>query len=206
MADEDPRKLLAGVRSTHSPDQAVPDEETQALSADSALLSAADPWKIAAAFQREIFRTQDSRLSHLDALGGIVVAAAIAVATFTGSLMRNDGVWIPGLVATGLLCGVTVGIALYARRERPKGKGQRGENMNDKGTKAERAVGRFQARVRTRTLGDAVEAAGLEFDAWYALSESINARRSVKGIFFVWAIIALLLEVAAAILSAYLSR
>src|SRR5688572_7236515 len=115
MTDEDPRKQLAGVRSTHSPDEVMSDDETQALAADSALLSAADPWKIAAAFQREIFRTQDLRLSHLDAAGGIVVAAAIAVATFTGSLMRNERVWIPGLVATGLLCGVTVAIALYAR-------------------------------------------------------------------------------------------
>jgi hypothetical protein len=206
MTDEHPSEQLAAVRSTHSQPEARSEDGTQVLPTDSALVSAADPWKIAAAFQREIFRTQDSRLSHLDALGGIVVAAAIAVATFTGSLMKNEQVSIPGLVATGVLCGVTVAIALYARRERPKGRGQRGEEMNDKGAEAKSAVGWFQAKVRTRTLGDAAEAAGLEFDAWYALSESINARRKVKGLYFVWAIIALLLEVAAAIFSAYMSR
>jgi hypothetical protein len=187
-------------------DEARADNDAQVLPIESAPASAADPLKIAAAFQREIFRTQDSRLSHLDALGGIVVAAAIAVATFTGSLMKNEKVSISGLIITGLMCAVTVGIALYARRERPKGRGEPAEAMNCKGREAERAVGGFQEKVRTRALGDAAETARLEFNAWYALSESINTRRKVKGAYYVWAVVALLLEVAAAIFSPYMSR
>jgi hypothetical protein len=114
-------------------DEARADDGAQVLPIESTAASAADPLKIAAAFQREIFRTQDSRLSHLDALGGIVVAAAIAVATFTGGLMKNEKVSISGLIITGLMCAVTVGIALYARRERPRGRGEPAEAMNCKG-------------------------------------------------------------------------
>jgi hypothetical protein len=81
-------------------DEAKADNGTEALPTESGRASAADPLKIAAAFQREIFRTQDSRLSQLDGLGGIVVAAAIAVATFTGSLVKNGNVSISGLITT----------------------------------------------------------------------------------------------------------
>jgi hypothetical protein len=41
--------------------------------------------------------------------------------------------------------------------------------MNCKGREAEKAVGGFQEKVRTRALGDAAETARLEFNAWYAL-------------------------------------
>jgi hypothetical protein len=82
-------------------DEARADNGTQVLPAESTRASAADPLKIAEAFQRKIFGTQDSRLSHLDALGGIVVAAAIAVATFTGSLMKNEDVSIAALSPQG---------------------------------------------------------------------------------------------------------
>jgi hypothetical protein len=78
--------------------------------------------------------------------------------------------------------------------------------MNCKGREAEKAVGGFQEKVRTRALGDAAESATLKFNAWYALSESINTRRKVKGAYYVWAVVALLLEVAAAIFSPYMSR
>ena len=170
------------------------------------MVSEVDSWKIAAAFQLQIFRTQDSRLAHLDALGGIVVAAAIAVATFTGSLIRTEGVSIPGLVTIGLLCVLTVGAALYARRERPKGRGKSAKVMKRTGKAARKAVAQFQASARAEPQCDAAEIARLEFDAWYHLSESINARRRVKVLYFLLAVVFLLLEVAAAIFSAYLSR
>ncbi len=170
------------------------------------MVSDVDSWKIAAAFQLQIFRTQDSRLAHLDALGGIVVAAAIAVATFTGSLIRNDRLSIPGLVTTGLLCVLTVGATLYARRERPKGRGKPAEVMKCTGEAAKEAVARFQSSARAEPQCDAADIARLEFDAWYSLSESINARRRVKVLYFLLAVVFLLLEVAAAIISAYMSR
>jgi hypothetical protein len=206
MAEDDPGKQLAIGRPNQLSNKASSNDVTPMPSSESPVVSTADPLKIAAAFQLQIFRTQDSRLSNLDALGGIVVAAAIAVATFTGSLMKNEHVSIPGLVATGLLCVVTVAIALYARRERPKGRGKPAKVMRRKGKAARRAVALFQEKVRTEQIHDAAETARLEFNASYALSESINARKKVKVLYFLLAIIFLLLEVAAAIFSAYMSR
>jgi hypothetical protein len=91
------KRLVNKARSNHS---------TQEPTAESHMVPEVDSWKIAAAFQLQIFRTQDSRLAHLDALGGIVVAAAIAA--FTGGLIRYQGVSIPGLVITESLCAITV--------------------------------------------------------------------------------------------------
>jgi hypothetical protein len=203
---EDPGKQLALGRPNHLPNKATSNHPTQEPTAASPMVSEVDSWKIAAAFQLQIFRTQDSRLAHLDALGGIVVAAAIAVATFAAGLMRNQKVSIPGLVITGILCVLTVAAALYARRERPKGGGKAGKVMQCTGDAAREAVARFQESTRAEPLANAAKIARLEFDAWYHLSESINARRRVKVFYFLLAVVFLLLEVAAAIFSAYLSR
>jgi hypothetical protein len=78
--------------------------------------------------------------------------------------------------------------------------------MKRTGKAARKAVARFQASARTEPPADAAEIARLEFDAWYALSESINARRRVKVLYFLLAVVFLLLEVGAAIFSGYMSR
>src|SRR3712207_4410453 len=48
--------------------------------------------KVAAVFERELFRIDDARLAATDTQAGILIAAAVAVATFTGGLVRNGAV------------------------------------------------------------------------------------------------------------------
>lgn len=183
----------------------TPDQNSQ-VQEEEVSASLDDAYKVSGAFQREIFRTQDSRLANVDALAGIVVAAAIAIATFAGTLVKEQRGSVIATLLTAAFCGLTVTIALLGRRERPKGWGRKGVEMAQKGVEAEKAVGMFQAAVRNRRLNNATDAAQLDFDAWYALSESLDARRKVKAVYFVLAVVALFMEVGFAIYLAFTSR
>jgi len=162
-----------------------------------------DALNIAAAFQREIFRINEGRLAGTDAQAGILIAAAVAVATFTGGLVKSGAVDFPGLVATGLLAVVVTVLALHARRERPRALSRSAaEQMKTTGQEAGEKVGEMYDLAKVPTFADPVAAARAEFDAWYALSASIKARRTVKVAWYVIAVVGLLLEVGAAVYTA----
>ena len=111
--------------------------------------SAVEAMKLAAAFQREIFRTDDGRLTSADAQADILIAAAVAVATFTGGLVRNGDIDPRGLVATGALAVVVTMLALFARRERPGTFGRSKAEMDSTGSEAGRRVGECTTPSRT---------------------------------------------------------
>jgi hypothetical protein len=162
-----------------------------------------DAINIAAAFQREIFRINEGRLAGTDAQAGILIAAAVAVATFTGGLVKSGDVDILGLVATGVLAVVVTVLALHARRERPWAlRRSAAADMEATGAEAGQKVGEMYALARDESFADPVVAARAEFDAWYALSASIKARRRVKTAWYVTAVAGLLLEVGAAVYTA----
>jgi hypothetical protein len=211
-----PRRRDRSAPASHSLDddiarlrQRLSEAEAGALRNDSAPtgeLDAASPLEatsIPAAFQREIFRIGDSRLAATDAQAGILIAAAVAVATFTGGLVKNGHVHPPGLVVTGALAILVTTMALYARRERPRWPGKRGTKMHVAGDLARVRVNQVHDLVRSdHPSADAIRAASAEFNAWHALADSITSRREVKDRCYVAAIAVLLIEVCAAIWTA----
>jgi hypothetical protein len=158
-----------------------------------------DANNIASAFQREIFRINEGRLASTDTQAGILIAAAVTVATFTGGLVKSGDVDIAGLVSTGALAVVVTILALHARRERPWALSRSAAaEMEQTGVLAGKKVGQMYDSARDESFGDPVAAARAEFAAWYALSASIKARRRVKTAWYVIAVVGLLVEVAAA--------
>jgi hypothetical protein len=162
-----------------------------------------DAARIPAGFQREIFQIGDARLTATDAQAGILIAAAVAIATFTGGLVKNGHVSEPGLLTTGSLAIVVTVLALHARRERPAYPGKRSTKMELAGDLARIRVNRVHDLVHADgPPGDATGAALTEFAAWHALSDSVSARREVKDRWYVAAVVVLLFEVGAAIWTA----
>ncbi|WP_448638958.1 hypothetical protein [Geodermatophilus sp. URMC 63] len=80
---------------------------------------------VAAAPQREVFRIGEGRLAGTDAQAGILIAAAVAVVTFTGGLVESGDVDVIGLVATGVLAVVVTVLALHATGRGVVPRGQR---------------------------------------------------------------------------------
>jgi len=159
--------------------------------------------KIPAAFQQEIFDIGDRRLTATDAQAGILIAAAVAIATFTGGLVKSGQVDEPGLVTTGLLAIAVTVLALHARREPPRYAGRRFTKMQLAGELARIRVNRVHDLVHDGgPPGDAAGAALTEFAAWHALSDSVSARREVKDRWYGAAVVFLLFEVCAAIWTA----
>ena len=131
--------------------------------------------KIPPAFQREVFRISDTRLASTDAQAGILIAVAVAVATFTGGLARDGGLHLLGLLVTGALAIVVTVLALYARRERPTYPGKRGIKMQLAGELARVRVNQVHDLLRIGgSLDDATGAALAECNAWHVLSDSIT--------------------------------
>jgi hypothetical protein len=156
--------------------------------------------KIAASFQRELFRINDGRLANTDAQAAILIAAAVAIATFTGGLVRTGEIHGLGLVGTGASAVLVTVLALYARRERPRFLGL-STAMKRTGDQAGDKVAKMYDLVQNGSLDD-LKTARAEFDAWYALSASIKARREVKSTWYVSAVVVLLLELGVAIYTA----
>jgi len=156
--------------------------------------------KIAASFQRELFRINDGRLANTDAQAAILIAAAVAIATFTGGLIRTGEIHVLGLVGTGASAVLVTVLALSARRERPKFS-EESKEMKRTGDKAAEEVDRMYNLARDESQDD-LATLRAEFNAWYALSASIKARREVKSAWYVWAVVVLLLELGVAIYTA----
>jgi hypothetical protein len=161
-----------------------------------------DALRIAAAFERELFHIEDSRLSGTDSQAAILIAAAIAVATFTGGLVKSGQVSLPALAATGFLAILVTAVALHARRERPRPLGAAAQTMKETGVSAADAVGVMYRLVTEGALTDSTIIGRAEYDAWYALSSSIKARRRVKSGWYLTAVLFLLAEVGAAVYTA----
>lgn len=161
-----------------------------------------DTLRNAAAFQRDLFRIEDGRLAGTDSQAAILIGAAVAIVTFTGGLVKSGQVRITGLVATAALAILVSAVALQARRERPNAVGGAAARMWETGTSARDAVQAMYELVKDGAIPDPTSLARAEYDAWYALSKSINARRRVKSGWYLLAVVLLLLEVAAAMYTA----
>ncbi|MDQ1742070.1 MAG: hypothetical protein QOE23_409 [Pseudonocardiales bacterium] len=162
-----------------------------------------DTLRNAAAFQRDLFRIEDGRLAGTDSQAAILIAAAVAIVTFTGGLVKAGHVRTSGLIATAILAILVAIVALYARRERPKAIGGAAREMRSTGERAAQAVEAMYNLVNDLTLTNSKSVARAEYDSWYALSKSLIARRRVKTYLYFVAVVLLLVEVGAAMYTAH---
>jgi hypothetical protein len=155
-------------------------------------------WKARAEYQRELFRIFDSRLTNFDNQVGVLIAAAVAVAGFGGGAAKNREAPALLLAVVVVAAGVTTALALNARREQPKLHlrqlhGQMHGQMMEKAKDAERAVGKVYPDTQEQ-FTSTEEVYRAVFTAWWAQSESMEARKKLKHKFYRLAVSGLFVE------------
>ena len=101
---------------------------------------------------------------NTDAQAAILIVAAVAIATFTGGLVRTGEIHVLGLAGTGASAVLVTALALYARRERPNFLGL-STAMKRTGDQAGDEAAKVYNLVQKGSLDD-LKAARAEFDAW----------------------------------------
>jgi hypothetical protein len=156
--------------------------------------SSDEVWKARADFQREIFLVFDSRMTNFDNQVGVLIAAAVAILGFGGGAAANRGApaWL--LVAAAVAAASTTLLALYARQELPslQLRPHYGQMMH-KAMQAQTAVGAVYPDPQEQ-FTSAEEAYQAVFTAWWAQSESMQARKQLKQRIYVLAVLGLFVE------------
>jgi hypothetical protein len=158
-------------------------------------LTAATPdevWKARAEFQREIYRVADARVASFDTQLGVIIAAAVALVGFGAGAATSREVTSSSLITAVAAAAVTALLALCARQELPwLWLPVLHARMKRAAWEAETAVGAIHAGGRPTAADDPYHEV---FNAWYAVSKSIEARRKLKQAIYAMAVLGLFVE------------